>query len=141
MSGSYVGTDLWQNSVAPANKEDQDFAQRILKYKWRDNRAALEGNIRYVASPLTEDRLHLTYYNKPNEDSYVVESPDAIDPADACAYTAFRYTENNLSAGIVFGGNESDRWRTVVLGFPFEAVTGSTDRDMLMQKILQYLLK
>lgn len=141
VSGSYVGTDLWQNSVAPANKEDQDFAQRILKYKWRDNRAALEGNIRYVASPLTEDRLHLTYYNKPNEDSYVVESPDAIDPADACAYTAFRYTENNLSAGIVFGGNESDRWRTVVLGFPFEAVTGSTDRDVLMQKILQYLLK
>ena len=141
VSGSYVGTDLWQNPLTLANKEDQDFAQRILKYKWRDNKAALEGNIRYVASPLTEDQLHLTYYNKPNEDSYVVESPDAIDPADACAYTAFRYTENNLSAGIVFGGNESDRWRSVVLGFPFEAVTDSADRDVLMRKILQYLLK
>ena len=141
VSGSYVGTDLWQNPLALANKEDQEFAQRILKYKWRNNKAALEGNIRYVASPLTVEQLHFTYYNKPNEDSYAVESPDAIDPADACTYTAFRYTENNLSAGIVFGGNESDRWRSVVLGFPFEAVTDSADRDVLMRKILQYLLK
>lgn len=140
-SGSYVGTDLWRNPLAKPLKADQDFASQILKYKWREDRAATTGLINGVPSPLQTDSMRLLYYNKPNADSYVVESPDAIVPADSCAYTAFRYTENGMSAGIVFGGNATDRWRTVVLGFPFESIRFEKQRIEMMKHIVNFLLK
>jgi hypothetical protein len=140
-SGSYIASDLWFNPLAPAKDSDKVFAQDILKYKWRDNRAAIDGKIKFSASPLTTKEGEFTYYNTPNEESYVVESPDAIEPADSCAYTALRYSENNLSAGIVFGGSEQDHWRTVVFGFPFESLKGDTARNALMKEILDFLLK
>ena len=136
-----MASDLWFNPLAPAKDSDKLFAQNILKYKWRDDRAATDGEIKFVASPLTTQQEEFSYYNKPNETSYVVESPDAIEPADSCAYTALRYSENNLSAGIVFGGSAQDHWRTVVFGFPFESLKGDAIRSSLMKKVLNFLLK
>ena len=141
VSGSYVATDLFQHPLVKAEDADKKFAREILKYEWRDDKAACEGGIKSVVSPLTAERTQYSYYNKPNEESYVVESPDAIVPADPAAYTCFRYSENNLPAGVVFGGNETDKWRTVVLGFPFESVKGEAQRNLMMQQILDYLVK
>lgn len=139
VSGAYVGTDLWQNPIVKGLKEDQMFAESILKYKWREDRAATEGRICYVVSPLAAENTSFEYYNLPNEESYVVESPDAIVPADSAAYTAFRYPENGMSAGIVFGGNAQDSWRTVVLAFPFESIKDPATRDQLMKHVLRFL--
>lgn len=141
VSGAYVGTDLWYNKLAKPVRKDLDFARDILKYKWRNNRAALTGAIKSVVSPLTEEPLEFNYHNRPNPESYVVESPDGIEPADDSAYTAFRYSENNLSAGVVFGGTDKDNWRTVVLGFPFESLKSGENRDLLMATIMNYLLR
>ena len=139
VSGSYVGTDLWQNPLVKADAADKQFAKDILKYQWREDRACTWGQIAYVVSPLAADTTSFRYYNKPNSESYVVESPDAIDPADNCAYTAFRYPENGMSAGIVFGGNATDHWRTCVLAFPFEAIKGESVRDAMMGRILGFI--
>ena len=139
VSGSYVGTDLWQNPLVKADAADKQFAKDILKYQWREDRACTWGQIAYVVSPLAADTTSFRYYNKPNSESYVVESPDAIDPADNCAYTAFRYPENGMSAGIVFGGNATDHWRTCVLAFPFEAIKGESVRDAMMKRILGFI--
>ena len=153
VSGSYVGTDLWQNPLNyPATnpyaeyfkkneKTDKDFARNILKYQWREDRASNTGRVAYVASPLSEKNTTVRYYNVPNDKSYVVESPDAIDPADPSAYTIMRYPENNMSAGICFGGNATDRWRTCVLAFPFESVKLRKQRDNMMKQILTYLVE
>lgn len=140
VSGSYVASDLWCNRLVKASKDDQAFAENILKYKWRNERASVTGGLRSVASPMECSVKTFYYYNEPNPEGYVVESPDAIEPADDCAYTAFRYTENGLSAGVVFGGTDQSPWRTVVLGFPLESVKGSATRDLLMKDILRYLL-
>ena len=146
VSGAYVGTDLWQNPLATSDpraksvKADCDFAEKILKYKWREDRACTDGQVAYVVSPLASDTTTFTYYNKPNSVSYVVESPDAIDPADPCAYTAFRYPENGMSAGIVFGGNAEDHWRTCVLAFPFESIASKDKRDSIMATVMRYLI-
>lgn len=142
VSGSYVATDIWQNRIVSSNESDKKFAQNILKYKFRDEKAAVEGKINYIPSPLassTQGAKQFEYFNTPNGQSYAVESPDAIIPADPAAYTAFRYSENGLSAGIVFGGNAKDKWRTVVLGFPFESVKSSDVRDKMMKEVLIYL--
>ena len=153
VSGSYVGTDLWQNPLNyPSTnpyagyfkqnaKTDQDFARNILKYQWREDRASNTGRVVYVASPLPGNNTIVRYYNMPNEDSYVVESPDAIDPADPSAYTIMRYPENNMSAGVCFGGNATDRWRTCVLGFPFESLRSEKIRDNMMKRVLTYLME
>lgn len=141
VSGSYVGTDLWQNPLAESVEADRDFAKNILKYQWREDRAATTGEISYVVSPLASDTATVTYYNKPNSESYVVESPDGIDPACAEAYTAFRYKENGISAGVVFGGNATDHWRSCVLAFPFESIRCDQARDDMMARILNFLIK
>jgi hypothetical protein len=125
--------------LAKPDKADKKFATDVLKYKWREDRAARWGKIKSVVSPLGETTKTYSYYNTPNEESYVVESPDAIEPADSCAYTIFRYAENNLSAGVAFVGSAKDHYRTVVLGFPFESLKQAADRDELMKTILSFL--
>ncbi len=67
---------------------------------------------------------------------YGAEAPDAIVPADKFSVTAFRYTENNTSAGVIHRGKN----RTLVLGFPFETIKSETDRNRLMKQTLEFLI-
>lgn len=132
VSGAYVGTDLWDNRLAPALDEDKKFATEVLKYKWRVGQAATEGKVKCVASPFPALSGNYTYHHKLNAESYVVESPDAIEPADKAAYTVMRYAENNLSAGIAYKGD----YKTCILGFPFESLRTAAEREALMNAIL-----
>jgi hypothetical protein len=139
VSGAYVASDLWCNPLVKSEASDRQFAMDVLKYKWRNCRASVSGEVKSVVSPLTELSHQYSYYNRLNETSYAVESPDAIEPADSCAYTAFRYAENNLSAGVVFGGTEQHPYRTVVLGFPFESLRSEKEQLEVMRLVLNYL--
>ena len=134
VSGAYVGSDLWDNRLAPALEEDKKFAMEVLKYKWRVGQAATTGRVKCVASPFTALARDYTYYNELNEVSYVVESPDAIEPATKEAYTVMRYPENNLSAGVAYRGG----YKTCVLGFPFESLRTAEERECLMNAILTF---
>ena len=137
VSGAYVGTDLWDNPLAPARDEDKAFATEVLKYKWRVGQAATTGKVKCVASPFPTLAGSYTYYNELNPDSYVVEAPDAIEPATAEAYTVMRYPENNLSAGVAYQGT----YRTCILGFPFEALRTEAEREQLMNAVLAFFNK
>ena len=132
VSGAFVGTDLWDNPRA--KKVDRDWAQNILKYKWRNNYGGVTGQVKTVASPFESITGNYTYYNELNSESYVVENPDAIEPADKSAYTVFRYTENNLSAGTFYKG---ETYNTCVLGFPIESIKGQHNRNMLVKGIIE----
>lgn len=132
VSGAYVGTDLWDNGSA--DEEGIAFATQVLKYKWRTNLAAITGRFKSVASLFSEFSGVYDWYNELNEESYVVESPDGIEPATADAFTVFRYAENNLSAGVAYKGD----YKTCVLGIPFESVKTQDARDQLMQAVLTF---
>lgn len=133
-SGSYIASDLWD--TAEADDEDRRFAEDILKYKWRVGRATLTGWVKSVASPFpTLSMESFMFYQQLNSLSYAVQSPDAIEPAGEDAYTIFRYSENNLSAGVVFDGS----YRTCILGFPFETIENDSQRDSLMKRILNFM--
>lgn len=134
ISGAYVGTDLWDNRLAKAEDADKKFATEVLKYKWRVGQAATMGRVKCVASPFTAFTGNYSYHNDLNSDSYVVESPDAIEPASKEAYTMMRYSENNLSAGVAYAGS----YKTCVLGFPFESVRTENERNVLMNAILSF---
>ena len=45
-----------------------------------------------------------------------------------------RYSENNLSAGVVYKGD----YKTCILGFPFEALRTASEREALMNAILTF---
>ncbi|VBB47571.1 conserved exported hypothetical protein [uncultured Paludibacter sp.] len=135
VSGAYVGTDLWDNRLTKPLEEDKKFATEVLKYKWRTGQAAITGDVKAVTSLFPMFAGDFQYYNKLNAESYVVESPDAIEPAEDNAYTIFRYSENNLSAGVAYKGN----YRTCVLGFPFESVKTTEEREELMKSVLEFL--
>lgn len=134
VSGAFVGTDLWDNRLAAADEADKKFAMEVLKYKWRVGQAATMGKVKSVASPFPALSGNYTYHNELNADSYVVESPDAIEPATKEAHTVMRYSENNLSAGVAYKGS----YRTCVLGFPFEAIRTASEREALMDAILTF---
>lgn len=132
VSGSFVASDLWDD--AEATQEDKDFATNTLKYKWRVNRAATTGEVKSVASLFPEFSGNYTYYNELNPECYVVEAPDGIVPADENAFTIFRYSENNISAGVAYKG----AYKTCVLGFPFETIRTTEGKDKLMNDILTF---
>jgi len=132
VSGAYVATDLWDNGKVLT--EDTDFAKNILKYQWRTGQAAVEGKVKSVASPFGMFSDKYDFFNEPNTESYVVEAPDGVEPSQGDSYTVFRYSENNLSAGIAYQG----KYKTCVLGFPFESIRKTEDRDQLMKAILTF---
>ena len=134
VSGSYVGTDLWNNRLTPPDKADLKFATEVLKYQWRVNQAAAEGRVKSVASPFGKPNGDYSFHNELNADCYVVEAPDAIEPASPDACTFMRYSENNLSAGVAYKGT----YKTCVLGFPFETLRTAEERNRLMEAILTF---
>jgi len=134
VSGAFVGSDLWDNPRA--TKEDRAWAQQTLKYKWRNNNGAVTGQIKAVPSPFPAIQGTYLYYNELNSESYVVENPDALEPADENGFTIFRYTENNLSAGLLYKG---EKYSTCILGFPIEAVKEQEKRNELIKNIMKIL--
>lgn len=135
VSGAFVATDLWDNRNVPMLKNDTAFAMNTLKYKWLVGQAAITGKIEAVTSPFDMFSGNYLYYNKPNNESYVVESPDGILPASDDAFTIFRYTENGISAGVAYNGS----YKSCVLGFPFESIKTNAGRNELMEEILNFL--
>ncbi|OQY04476.1 MAG: hypothetical protein B6I20_02990 [Bacteroidetes bacterium 4572_117] len=130
MTGAYVGTDLKLQNDSTAIK----FAGEVLHYKWRTNHAVKSGNVytSNYAAPFFNGNLNFNTTYNPN--IYTVEAPDAIEPFGKDAYTAWRYTENNSSAGVFYNG----KYKTVIMGFPFETIVKKEGRNKLMKLILDY---
>ena len=132
VSGAFVGTDLWDNPYATS--ADREWAEHTLRFKWRNNNGAVTGRIKAVASPFSAIEGDYNYYHELNSESYVVENPDAIEPADEKAFTVYRYSENNLSAGILYQG---ELYNSCILGFPIEAIKGEENRNRLIKGIME----
>ena len=136
VSGAFVGTDFWDNPFA--DDADRKWAENTLQYKWRNNNGAVTGRVKSVASPFKSLSGEYNYYNELNSESYVVENPDAIEPANDNAYTIFRYSENNLSAGVFYRGKQ---YNTCGLGFPIESVKDDSKRNSLIKGIMEAMEK
>jgi hypothetical protein len=135
LSGSYVGTDL---GLAYTDSTAIKFASAYLGFKPRTGHAVNSG--KFYSTDIASSNFNLrSVFNTSlnNGEIYQVEAPDAIEPSARGAVTAFRYTQNHTSAGIMFDG----KYRTVVLGFPFEAINNEKERDDLMNQVLNFFKK
>lgn len=131
LSGANIATDLFDSY--DVTKEGMEFAQNVLKYKWRTDYASKEGAVSAVPNPYGFSGK-FNFNTELNEKIYAVESPDALVPADKDAFTIFRYADNNISAGVAYKG----AYRTVSLGFPIETLASQCQIDKLMEEVLTF---
>ncbi|MCU4175033.1 hypothetical protein [Carboxylicivirga sp. N1Y90] len=131
MSGAHVGSDMVENMDSVAIQFTADY----LHFKWRTNHAVRTGGVYstdYAKGDFQTEFKFNTHYN-PN--IYKVEAPDAIEPVEG-GITAFRYGENNSSAGVLYKGKHC----SLTLGFPFETIIDVKQRRELMRQIVACLL-
>ena len=133
-SGCYVASDLWHGVDADAL--DKAFAREVLHISFNGDMATRRGVARVVASPMGMARQNITFNREPSADCYGVESPGCISPSGRGSYIAMRYATNNQSAAVAYNGED---YRSMVMGFPFETILDSEQRDTLMKGILDFL--
>lgn len=140
VSGSYVATDIWDNpfSSEETAEADKAFATGVLGYHWRVGQATVEGQAYEVQTRFPQFNGGIfDFSNELNEECYAVESPDSFYPYnDDKGVTFLRYSENNLIAGIA---HNDGKYRTVVIGFPFETINTDEQRNELMLQVLAFL--
>ena len=130
ISGAYIGTDLVENNDSAAI----DFGKSILHYRWMTNHADNVGLIT-VTDPAAPNFIsEVTYNTGYHPGIYKVEAPDGIEPVGDGAFRIFRYAGNKVSAGVAYSGS----YKCVILGFPFETLTRSQDKNLLMEDILEF---
>ena len=132
ISGAFVASDLWDAPLT--DSLSQKFATDILKFKWITGQATQTGEVMSAPSPFSElfsGNYH--FQTQPNQKSYWVEAPDALSPSIPEAYSIFRYTDGNKSAGVAYRGKD---YKTVVLGFPIETIMDVIERNRLIKNIL-----
>lgn len=71
-----------------------------------------------------------------NPEHYPVTRPEVLQPTDD-AFTPLVYEHSRSSAAVAYSGN----YRSVLLGFPFEALCSQYDRDLVMISLLDFLTK
>ena len=69
-----------------------------------------------------------------NPEQYPVTRPEVLLPTDG-AFTPFIYEHSRCSAAVAYSGS----YRSILMGFPFEAIRSSRDRDLVMVSLLEFL--
>ncbi len=133
VSGAFIGSDFYKENYI--NTEERIFMENILKFKFKSKNSTLGSHVKMLNSTYSQfDKADIQLFTEPNEDSYFVESADAIEPAANGALTICRYSDSNLSAGVAYLG----QYKTCSFGFPFETIQSEKERNRLMSSILSF---
>lgn len=130
VSGSYAASDLWEGEQS--TDADRDFAREVLGYEQGSGQAARKGLVRVAFPEFTPGEYRFCQELRP--DLYIVESPDALRPVGEASCPVMRYAENGRIAAVARDGD----YKTVVMGFPFEAIASEEARDRLMGDVLGF---
>lgn len=131
VSGAYVGSELFGNRDSLSIR----FARSILRFNWAASHASRSGRVHSVSPAFLPTSDTLRFNTNFDRNFYIVESPDAINPAGGSTQL-LRYSENEFGAGIGY----KKEYGVVTLGFPFESVVDPEQRALLMGSVLRYLM-
>jgi len=128
ISGAYIASEFGESKDTIASH----FAKEIMHFIWRTGHASQGG--RFYATDYSRKWLNGNWnFNVGyHPEIYKVEAPDGLEPSGKNAITAFRYGENNVSAGILYNGS----YKIVAMGFPFETIIA--DQATLMKQIINF---
>ena len=121
VSGSYIGSDM-------QDEEEKSFLQRLLH-------TSHAGTIRYDNATVIGLQQTLAITNSLNPDHYATLQSDILQPTGT-AFVAMQY-RNSQTAAVAYQGETN----TFAMGFPFECITNSAQRAVIMRGILDFLTK
>lgn len=123
VSGSFIGSDNFNR------KAERHFTEQVLKFKY-------DGTAHADSTDFVNGlNMQFNIYRSPSSDHYAAQSPDAILPADAQAFSAFAYG-GGQGAGVAYKGNS---YSVISMGFPFECISDTAVRHAAMKAMLQFL--
>jgi hypothetical protein len=136
VSGSFVGTDLWNNG--PVVAEDTLFAVNTLKFRWHSSNASRSAEVS-GSSNVSFFTGKWNFCTQPDSHCYGVESPDGIDPVGdrQQSFVLARYSDNNVCAAVASRGSG----KTIICGFPFESILTEDQRVDWMKKCAAFFGK
>lgn len=130
ITGAYPGTELMETGDTTALQ----FAARVLHFKPRTGHASRRGDFYSADYGKPWFALKGRFNTGYSPEIYGVESPDGIEPAGGDAFTAFRYADTHISAGVAWKGP----YRTLVLGFPLETIQDEEIRVQLVKQVMDF---
>ena len=130
LSGAYIGTDLQLCGDTLA----KSFAKDVLHFTFRTNHASKKGRVYHPNGVLENFQGEYDFETGFDPVIYKVESPDAIEPSGDNSQVFLRYSGNNKSAGVINQG----KYKSVILGFPFETIKKETERNAMMRQIMKF---
>ncbi len=133
VSGCYPASDLWEGDASDA---DRSFAEEVLHCAFGGIRTEPDGRVTVVPSEAGMAGGDYRFGTAPRPEGYAVESTDVLRPAGDGAFAVCRYAADRRTQGVAKAGGGGAR--TVVLGFPFEAVEDPRGRSRLMREILTF---
>lgn len=122
-SGAYIGSDLKYG-------EEKTFCQQVLKSSFADQ-------YRDPAEKIDGLGTSFDFYHQLCEQHYAATACDVLMPAEKDAFSAMVYA-NGTGAAVAYKGS---KYRSFVIGFPFECIKESKKRAALMKGIINFLLK
>lgn len=133
-SGSYVAADLWAAS-GPEAEEGRRFAEEVLRIRHEGEPPVGRGRMEVMTAHPDFSRGDYRIYTGVGRNHYTVETANALSPIGVSAFAVMRYDDNGLTAAVASSGVG----RTLVVGFPFEAIPDELMRDRLMRDALRFL--
>lgn len=130
ISGAHIASDVHLRA-------QDSLAASVLKYSWRTSNASRTGEFYFMDTDFGDYRDSYSFNTGIDPVLYTVEGADALEPTDSTATTLMRYRENNASAAVAYHGE----YGVIAVGFPFETIKNQHTRDMMMKKILHYLVE
>ena len=136
VTGAYALTDIYED----ASTEDIAFAEEVLHAKSGGADTEAHRVVTPIALALkrkTNTALigEVAFNTELRGDIYAVEAVDIVSPVGEGAHTILLY-DTDTSAAVAYAGSH----RVIVVGFPFETITDSNERNRMMAKSLDYLL-
>lgn len=134
VSGAYVASDLRDYRYG---SDGEDFSRDVLGVTLDTSATRQKGGRLSVAAGnrLTGAPSRIDYSSTLNEDYYIVENPDVLQPAEGSdATVAFTFSDSGLPAGVISKKGKSDR---ITLSVPFESITDAGQRHKLMKSIME----
>ena len=135
VSGAYCVTDMYHDSD-PASKA---FLEEVLHVRPGISEQRRYGQVRMEGSAVTGLKLQgeLDFAVRPNKTAYYIEEADILVPSGSESRAVGWYNGTENAAMVL----SSEKGKTLVMGFPFEVIIDESQRNKLMQGILNYMFK
>ena len=136
ISGSHIGRDIF-DSIYQGVAPDTELGRQVretLGYSLRRAYASSKG----LVAALDGSTGLLSYPTQPNQDSYCVESPDALYCFGIGATVYMNYVDTGLPAAV---RTDFGKYKVAAFGFPLEIISSGQGRDAIFSSTLQYLAR